>query len=288
MKKTLIVSLSTLVLLSGCSINVKVNDTSSDSSSSNQQSTNPFLEVSTSEEPTVTEEAVQTEEPATASQTVEYADMKITIKDGWSYSKEFMNSDFRFDSKSSIQVPVIKVYKGDANDSNPYVVFSSFDPMEELGGLYEYKHDYGNKTYGNYTYYVTYNNYAPYNAVFSKDRSEDWYEYSGPITSLNGAKRYIHVSYFDHGTSGYEDGDVIDMISSLEITNKLGKITVTADNLNVRSDANKDATRLWLAHKGGEYEVYEVRSDNGYTWYRIGAYSWVADQNGEWVKYSQY
>lgn len=287
MKKTLILSLSTLVLLSGCSVNIKVNDTStnSDSSSSSESLTNPFLEA-TSEEPVKT--VVPSEESTLVSTTIEYADMKITIKDGWTYSKEFMNSNFRFDSSSSIQVPVIKVYKGDMSDSNPYVVFSSFDPMEELGGLFEYKEDYGNKTYGNYTYYVTYNNYAPYNAVFSKEKSEDWYEYVGGVTSLGGAKRFIHVSYFDHGTSSYEDSDVTDMIASLEITNKIGKLTVTADNLNVRSDANKDATRLWLAHKGGEYEVYEVRSEGGYTWYRIGAYSWVADQNGEWVSYSQY
>lgn len=286
MKKTLIVSLSTLVLLSGCSINIKVNDTSTNNdSSSGEELRNPFLEAESSEP---VETTVPSEEPTLSTTTVEYADMKITIKDGWTYSKEFMTSDFRFDSKSSIQVPVIKVYKGDMSDSNPYVVFSSFDPMEELGGLFEYKHDYGNQTIGNYTYYVTYNNYAPYNALFSKERSEDWYEYVAGVTNLSGAKRFIHVSYFDHSTSGYDDGDVTDMIASLEITNKLGKISVTADNLNVRNDANKDATRLWLAHKGGEYEVYEVRSEGGYTWYRIGAYSWVADQNGEWVTYSQY
>ena len=55
MKKTLILSLSTLVLLSGCSVNIKVNDTStnSDSSSSSESLTNPFLEA-TSEEPVKT------------------------------------------------------------------------------------------------------------------------------------------------------------------------------------------------------------------------------------------
>lgn len=288
MKKTLICSLSTLLLLSGCGVNVKINDTSKNNTETTTEGqTNPFLEA---ENTTIVEETVEpTQEPTPATTTVEYADMKITVKDGWTYSKEFMSSDFiSFEKKAVIQVPVIKVYKGDANDSNPYVVFSSFDPMEGLGGLYEYKRDIGEVSIGNFTYRVYYNNYAPYNVLFSQTKSEDWYEYYTPITTSNGTKRYIHVSYFDHGTSDYDDFDVMDMIASLEITNKIGEIEVTADNLNVRNDANKDATKLWLTHKGSKFDVYETRNDGGYTWYRIGAYSWVADQNGEWVNYSQY
>ncbi len=272
MRKKLILFLSTLVLLTGCG-GGSGGETVTDATTSEPVETS-----------TVTEETVPT------TNTVEYADIKMTIKDGWTYITDTVKSNWiYFDNKASIDVPVIKVYKGAVDDSNPYFVVSFRDQMEGLGGLFEYKQDIGYVQIGNYNAYVIYNDYAPFSVIYTEPMSEDFYNYDiGISANTNLTSRSLNINYFDHGTSSYDDSDVLEMISSIEVTNSIGKATVSADNLNVRISDSTESTKIWLAHKTYEFEVYEVKQASDYIWYRVGTYSWIAGKSGEWVDYSQY
>ncbi len=276
MRKKLILFLSTLVLLTGCGGGS--NNTGSDESTTDAATSEP-IETST-----------VTEETSPNLNVVEYADIKMTIKDGWTYIIDTVKSDWiYFDNKASIDVPVIKVYKGTVDDLNPYFVVSFRDQMEGLGGLFEYKQDIGSVQIGNYNAYVIYNDYAPFSVIYTQIRSEDFYNYDIKMSAnTNLTARSLNINYFDHGTSSYDDSDVLEMISSIEVTNSIGKATVSADNLNVRVSDSTESTKIWLAHKTYEFEVYEVKEASDYIWYRVGTYSWIAGKSGEWVDYSQY
>ncbi len=276
MREILILFLSTLVLLTGCGGGS--NDTGSDESTTDTTTSEP-IETST-----------VTEKTSPNLNVVEYADIKMTIKDGWTYIIDTVKSDWiYFDNKASIDVPVIKVYKGTVDDLNPYFVVSFRDQMEGLGGLFEYKQDIGYVQIGNYNAYVIYNDYAPFSVIYTQIRSEDFYNYDIKMSAnTNLTARSLNINYFDHGTSSYDDSDVLEMISSIEVTNSIGKATVSADNLNVRVSDSTESTKIWLAHKTYEFEVYEVKESSDYIWYRVGTYSWIADKSGEWVDYSQY
>ena len=43
---------------------------------------------------------------------------------------------------------------------------------------------------------------------------------------------------------------------------------------------------LDVAEYGAVYDVYEVRTDAQYMWYRIGDDMWIADSEGEWVTFT--
>ena len=275
MRKILILFLSTLVLLTGCSGS---SDTNSDESTADVTTSEP-IETST-----------VTEETSPNLNVVEYADIKMTIKDGWTYIIDTVKSDWiYFDNKASIDVPVIKVYKDTVDDLNPYFVVSFRDQMEGLGGLFEYKQDFGSIQIGNYNAYVIYNDYAPFSVIYTQIRSEDFYNYDIKMSAnTNLTARSLNINYFDHGTSSYDDSDVLEMISSIEVANSIGKATVTADNLNVRVSDSTESTKIWLAHKTYEFEVYEVKEASDYIWYRVGTYSWIASKANVWVDYSQY
>lgn len=280
MKKKLILFLSVLVLLTGCSSGS--NDSTSDDTT-DATTTEPV------ETAVVTEETVPLE-TTPATNTVEYADIKMTIKDGWTCVADGVKSNWiYFDNKVSIDVPAIKVYKGSIDDTNPYFVVSFRDQMEGLGGLFEYKQTIGSVQIGNYTANVIYNDYAPFSVIYTQPMSEDFYNYDIKLpcnTNLTG--RSLNINYFDHGTSSYDDSDVLEMISSIEVVNSIGKATVSADNLNVRISDSTESTKIWLAHKTYEFEVYEVKEASDYIWYRVGTYSWIAGKPGEWVDYSKY
>lgn len=66
----------------------------------------------------------------------------------------------------------------------------------------------------------------------------------------------------------------------------IGTVTVKVSNLNIRESASSSSQSLGHAEEGETYDVYEKKSEDGYTWYRIGAGKWVAD-NGEWLTYKE-
>lgn len=65
----------------------------------------------------------------------------------------------------------------------------------------------------------------------------------------------------------------------------IGTVTVKVDNLNIRITPSTAAEKKGKAEKSKTYDVYEIYESEGYTWYRIGEESWVAD-NGSWLSYA--
>ena len=62
---------------------------------------------------------------------------------------------------------------------------------------------------------------------------------------------------------------------------------VTKVTLNARSGPGTEYESSFEINPGYESAVYEIRENDGYTWYRT-EYYWFADQNGEWVEYTPY
>ena len=69
-------------------------------------------------------------------------------------------------------------------------------------------------------------------------------------------------------------------------TSVIGVVTVNVDRLNIRTTPSTSGTSLGKAVSGFTYDVYEITSGEGYTWYRIGEGQWIAD-NGSWVSYNK-
>lgn len=65
----------------------------------------------------------------------------------------------------------------------------------------------------------------------------------------------------------------------------IGTASVKVNNLNIRSKPSTSGDRAGTAVNGKSYDVYEVASAEGYTWYRISDNQWIADKSGQWVTY---
>ena len=66
----------------------------------------------------------------------------------------------------------------------------------------------------------------------------------------------------------------------------IGTAEVIVDQLRIRGGSGTDFAELDVAEYGAVYDVYEVRSDAQYMWYRIGDDMWIADSEGEWVTFT--
>lgn len=65
---------------------------------------------------------------------------------------------------------------------------------------------------------------------------------------------------------------------------KIGTVTVNVDKLNIRSIPSTSGEKLGKVQNGKTYDVYETKTAEGYTWYRIGEGEWIAD-DGTWLTY---
>ncbi len=72
-----------------------------------------------------------------------------------------------------------------------------------------------------------------------------------------------------------------------ETTNSvIGTAEVIVDELRIRSGSGTGFEEVDVAPYGAVYDVYEVRNDNEYMWYRIGDDRWIADLQGGWVTFT--
>ena len=67
----------------------------------------------------------------------------------------------------------------------------------------------------------------------------------------------------------------------------IGVAEVKVENLNTRSIPSTDGEKLGTVFPHNYYPVFEIKNDDKYTWYRISDNAWIADQNGEWVEYTE-
>lgn len=66
----------------------------------------------------------------------------------------------------------------------------------------------------------------------------------------------------------------------------IGKLTVLANSVNIRSEASKEAKSVGQAQYGEEYSVYEIAEDGSLTWYRIDAGKWIGG-NDSYLSYTE-
>jgi hypothetical protein len=64
----------------------------------------------------------------------------------------------------------------------------------------------------------------------------------------------------------------------------IGKLTVEISDLTIRTGAGVSTSRAGICMNGAVYPVFETKTSDGYTWYRINATQWVAN-DGTWAVY---
>lgn len=96
---------------------------------------------------------------------------------------------------------------------------------------------------------------------------------------------------WNHNT-GYILKSEVDIISSNTIIEKpeeelikIGEVTVNVSKLRVRTAPSTGASFVTYCDEGNTYDVYNITSGDGFTWYQIGRNQYIAD-NGTWVTYT--
>ena len=143
----------------------------------------------------------------------------------------------------------------------------------------------------------------PYYERFINDKSIGNYTLSGGIYE-NGTKLSLTDDLFDNPEHGVllvdysnpegvseDDPDLINFLTSLEVNDCFGTVTVEANEINIRDYNSTDSDIVGTARKGETYKVYSISYPNvytgGYTWYNIGELEFIADKDGEWVSYTE-
>lgn len=226
----------------------------------------------------------------------------VDIPDGWVVSKETTTCYYGYDNQTKIK-PVWYLYKGSVDKNNPYIIIDPQDSTTGLGGDWE-NPDTGAQQFTHNDYSIEYSYFPePYEtedlpelqSLYNKQ--ERFYSTSNAAEEINpdssnikfwAGNDWYRIFYVDHGTGSVEDEDFIKILDSFRVNN-IGYLTLKTAKLNVRftpstSSEISDFSDFW--HEGNGFNVYSIKENDGYTWYQIGAYSWVADDNGQWVSYT--
>lgn len=67
----------------------------------------------------------------------------------------------------------------------------------------------------------------------------------------------------------------------------IGKAKTLVSGINIRKEPSTDAGTNGVAVEGKVYDVYEIKTAGGFTWYCIGTNQWIADKDGAWIKYTK-
>lgn len=101
----------------------------------------------------------------------------------------------------------------------------------------------------------------------------------------------MFVNYTNPNGASENDPDLINFLTSLEVNDCFGTVTVEADEINIRDCEYIDGNIIGSVKKGETYKVYGIKGPSEYTseytWYNIGYSEYIADLNGEWVKYTE-
>ena len=101
----------------------------------------------------------------------------------------------------------------------------------------------------------------------------------------------MFVNYTNPSGASENESDLISFLNSLEVNDCFGTVTVEADQINIRDRENTDGNIVGTAKKGETYKVFGIKGTseytNEYTWYNIGYSEYVADNNGEWLSYTE-
>lgn len=230
----------------------------------------------------------------------------IDIPDGWVLSKETTTCYYGYDGYTDTPTkvkPVWYLYKGSVDKNNPYIIIDPQDSTTGLGGDWE-NPDTGAKKFTHNEYSIEYSYFPePYETedVMADlqslyDKQERFYSTSNATEEDNPdpsnikywvGNDWYRIFYIDHGTGSINDEDFIKVLDSFSLKN-IGYLTFKTSKLNVRFSPSTSSEKNGFSNywqEGDGFNVYSIKENEGYTWYQIGAYSWVADNNGQWVSY---
>lgn len=201
---------------------------------------------------------------------VSFGDYHVTVPSGW-YAKEDVISD----------VPVLYLFKEGTNDS-VYVTFSSLEVVG-VGGTYIPDIDYGTTQYGDNLYSCYYGLPIYSGLPYSEEKSVVFVP-----SEYQSEGRFIRICYHNPDDNTPNNEDVQSILSSFYME-PIGKLNIIVGDHNVHTQPDINSKTLYSAYEGNTepFNVYEIQDDSDYTWYRIGSYTWIADQNDEWLEYIQ-
>lgn len=83
------------------------------------------------------------------------------------------------------------------------------------------------------------------------------------------------------------DSDLANLLKSLEVNDCYGTVTIKADKINIRDLESTNGNIVGTIEKGSTYKVYSITRNNDYTWYNIGELEFIADNNDQWLTYTE-
>lgn len=102
---------------------------------------------------------------------------------------------------------------------------------------------------------------------------------------------YTYANHTDYRFSIYPEKykgvkfieDAVDVIPAVKRDENKDQVKVLVNALSVRKEPSTSGVKIGTAVKGGIYNFYEVKDNEGYTWYRIADSQWVAN-NGKYLE----
>jgi hypothetical protein len=67
---------------------------------------------------------------------------------------------------------------------------------------------------------------------------------------------------------------------------KIGTLTVKVTDLTIRKGGSKESTQTGVCMEGSVYPVFEKKTDENYTWYRVNESEWIASE-GTWAVFEE-
>lgn len=207
----------------------------------------------------------------------------VDVPKGWTAQMEY----YPFGGmKRDTEVPVLALYKGKADKSNPYILISSIE-VTGIGGMvnWDVVDTVEKKNIGIYESWMSYYGLPPFTVrsfIIDEDNipEEDKYYNYTFRPEMSADAQYL----FDAVLKGQLTVDSAEMCFIMESfrLNPIGMYTT--HGYHERFDApSLQANKQDPMGFDGEntYYVYEIKEVYGITWYRTGLYTWIADGQGQ-------
>lgn len=97
----------------------------------------------------------------------------------------------------------------------------------------------------------------------------------------------MFVYYTNPNGVSDSDSDLTNLLKSLEVNDCYGTVTIKADKINIRDLESTNGNIVGTVEKGSTYKVYSITRNSDYTWYNIGELEFIADNDGQWLTYTE-
>ena len=112
------------------------------------------------------------------------------------------------------------------------------------------------------------------------------------VYEISGSEEYTWYRIGENAWIADRDGDYVSFSDNTtpmgwDPEYAIGTIEILVDALKMRKTPNTSAQETFWPAKGDKYWVYEISSGEGFTWYKIGPNAWIADKNGDYVRFEE-